>query len=231
MLPIAIIAGGLGTRLGAISENIPKALVPVCGRPFIDYQLALLKQNGITEVVLCVGYLGELIEAHVGNGSAYGLSVRYAYDGPSRIGTGGALKNALPMLGERFFSTFGDSYLRCDYRAIAKAFIASRKLGLMTVYRNNGALAPSNVLFESNQIRAYDKRNPSAKMQYIDFGLSVFDSSAFQQLPVGISVDLTVVNVDLIARDELAGYEAHDRFYEVGTPQGIADLELFLRSV
>ena len=231
MLPIAIIAGGLGTRLAPVTQTVPKALVPVNGRPFIDYQLALLRcANGITNVVLCVGHLGEMIERHLGNGSRHGCNIAYSYDGPERIGTAGALAKALPLLGERFLMTYGDSYLRCDYGAIEASFVRSGKPALMTVYRNAGAIIPSNVLYRDGTIEAYEKRNPTPAMQHIDFGLSAFDRAVVAGIPLDRATDLADDFQDLVRKGELAGYEVSTRFYEVGTPEGIAETEAFLRA-
>lgn len=231
MLPIAIIAGGLGTRLAPITETIPKALVPINGRPFIDHQLALLRSQGCTEVVLCVGYLGEMIEAHLGDGSRFGCHVAYSYDGPVRLGTAGALVKALPLLGAHFFVTYGDSYLRCDYRAIEGAFQRSDKPALMTVFRNDGHLIPSNVLYRNGRIEAYAKREPWPEMRHIDYGLSLFERGVFDGIPSDHSTDLDVVFERLIRDDHLAGFEVPTRFYEVGTPEGIAQTEVFLRGL
>ena len=124
MLPVAILAGGLATRLGPLTQRLPKALLPVAGRPFIHWQLALLAQQGVTQVVLCAGHLGEQIQATVGDGSGFGMTVRYSFDGAVLLGTGGALKRALPMLGAAFFVLYGDSYLRCSFAAVEAAYEA-----------------------------------------------------------------------------------------------------------
>ena len=115
-LPVAILAGGLATRLRPITEKIPKSLVDVAGEPFIVRQLDYLFRQRVRDVVLCIGYLGEMIEAVVGDGSRFGLRVSYSIDGPILLGTGGALRRAAPLLGEAFFVLYGDSYLPVDYR-------------------------------------------------------------------------------------------------------------------
>jgi NDP-sugar pyrophosphorylase family protein len=230
MLPIAIVAGGLGTRLAPITETVPKALVPVNGRPFIDWQLELLRANGITDVVLCVGYLGEMIEDYLGDGSRFGCAVSYSYDGPQRIWTAGAIAKALPLLGRRFFTTYGDSYLNCDYRAIENAFVRSGKPGLMTVFRNDGRLLPSNVRYHEGRIEAYEKSSPEPDMHHIDYGLSLFDRAAFAGVPLDRPTDLAAVFQQLVRAGALAGYEVPTRFYEVGSPEGIAQFEDYLRS-
>jgi NDP-sugar pyrophosphorylase family protein len=230
LLPVAILAGGLGTRLLPLTNRIPKALVPVLGRPFLDHQLALLYAQGVRRVVFCLSYLGELIAEHVGDGSAYGIEVSYSYDGAERIGTAGAIKNALQHLGDRFFVVYGDSYLECDYDAIETYFERSGACALMTVYRNENRLAPSNVRFADGSLLAYDKAVPSGEMHHIDFGLSAFHARAFDAVRGDEPTDLGSVIQDLLARGELVGYEVPKRFYEVGTPKGVAELEMRLNS-
>src|ERR1700677_769141 len=165
MLSVAILAGGLATRLGALTEKTPKSLIPVAGEPFVAHQLRLLKRSGIQHVILCVGHLGEMIEDIVRDGDAFGLKVEYSYDGAKLLGTAGAIKTALPKLGERFFVMYGDSYLTCDYAAIEQKFLQSGKPGLMTVFRNDGQWDTSNVEFENGRILNYSKKNRTGRMQ------------------------------------------------------------------
>ncbi|MDR2443596.1 MAG: NTP transferase domain-containing protein, partial [Deltaproteobacteria bacterium] len=156
-LPIAILAGGLGTRLGDICRDKPKALVQVAGSPFIHHQLRLLKKNGFQNVVILAGYLGQMIEESVGDGSNFGLNVAYCFDWPELLGTGGALVKALPLLSDRFMVIYGDSYLDLDYHLVEKSFLNSGCPALMTVYLNNDNYDLSNVVFENNLIVLYDK--------------------------------------------------------------------------
>lgn len=228
---MAILAGGLATRLGALSADRPKALIDVCGVPFIDHQLALVAGQGITDVVLCVGRLGEMIQIHVGDGARYGLRVQYSFDGATPLGTGGALRGALPLLGERFFVEYGDTYLRAPLARVSAAFAMSGKPALMTVFRNDGRFEPSNVQFENGALLAYDKRSPSARMRHIDFGLLAFTRAAVRSGPADPSYDLADLIQSLIARGELTGFEVPERFYEIGTPQSLADTEQLLRSI
>ena len=179
MLPVAILAGGLATRLGALTEKVPKSLIQIAGEPFMAHQLRLLQTSGIQQVILCVGHLGEMIEDAVGDGSAFGVKVEYSYDGKTLLGTAGAIRTALSKLGESFFVIYGDSYLACDYAAIEKEFLQSGKLGLMTVFRNDGRWDASNVEFEAGRILAYSKKNRTSRMRYIDYGLGVFRAEAF----------------------------------------------------
>lgn len=229
-IPVAILAGGLATRLRPLTETIPKSLIPVAGRPFLAHQLELLRAAGIQRVVLCVGHLGELIQRAFGDGRQYGLQLDYSFDGPVLLGTGGALRQALPLLGERFFVLYGDSYLRVDYRAVAECFDRSGSLGLMTVYRNEGRYDTSNVVFRDGQILVYDKTVRRPDMHHIDYGLSVLRAAAFEGYPPGARFDLAQLLASLVARGQLAGYEVAERFYEIGSPAGLAELDALLRA-
>jgi NDP-sugar pyrophosphorylase family protein len=228
--PVAILAGGLATRLRPTTETIPKALIPVAGQPFLAHQLRLLQNTGLRKVVLCVGYRGEMIEQEFGDGRNYGVKLSYSFDGPELLGTGGALKKAQPLLGQTFFVLYGDSYLPIDYAAPARAFIASGKLGLMTVFRNEGRWDTSNVRFQEGAIKSYSKKERTPEMQHIDYGLGILDANAFAAWPDGKTFDLADVYRDLVSRDELAGFEVEKRFYEVGSPEGLAELDAMLRS-
>lgn len=227
-LPVAILAGGLATRLGDITKTIPKALLEVAGKPFVVHQLELLRAAGVTRVVLCVQHLADQIEAVLGDGSAYGLEVRYSYDGDKLVGTGGALRRALPQLGDDFFVLYGDSYLRCDYRDIERSYRASKKLGLMTVYKNDGQYDASNVQWRDGHLLRYDKTPGIPDMTHIDWGLGVLSSRAFDPYPPDTKLDLAVVYQDLLARDQLAGYEVYERFYEIGSVAGLEDTRRLL---
>jgi len=228
--PVAILAGGLATRLRPVTEKIPKALIEVAGEPFLAHQLRLLAASKIRKVVLCVGYRGEMIEEQFGDGARYGVELRYSNDGPDLLGTGGALRKALPMLGERFFVLYGDSYLPIDYSAPARAFAESGKPGLMTVFRNEGRWDTSNVLFEEGTIRRYTKKGPEPEMRHIDYGLGILRATALAPWPESKAFDLADVYQDLISRNELAGHEVSQRFYEIGSPAGLAELDAMLRA-
>jgi NDP-sugar pyrophosphorylase family protein len=227
-LPVAILAGGLATRLGDITKKIPKALLEVAGKPFVVHQLELLRKAGVTRVVLCVQHLADQIEAVLGDGSAFGLDVRYSYDGDKLVGTGGALRRALPQLGDDFFVLYGDSYLICDYQGIADSYRASGKLGLMTVYKNDGQYDASNVKYRDGQLLQYDKTPGIPGMTHIDWGLGVLSSRAFDPYPADTKLDLAVIYQDLLARDQLAGYEVYERFYEIGSVAGLEDTRRLL---
>ncbi|WP_028388066.1 sugar phosphate nucleotidyltransferase [Legionella fairfieldensis] len=223
-LPVVILAGGLATRLYPLTRQIPKSLVKVAGDYFIAHQLRYLGQQGISQVVLCLGHLGEQIESIIGNGSAYDLTVRYSWDGPHLRGTGGALKQALPLLGDAFFVLYGDSYLPIDFSAVEKIFHANSKQALMTVFKNKNQWDKSNVRLDKNLVIEYNKHQPGHDLEYIDYGLSILSASAVRNYP-GESFDLASLYQDLSFRNELTGYEVFERFYEIGSFEGLNELK------
>jgi len=229
-LPVAILAGGMATRLRPVTDTIPKLLVEVAGEPFFSHQLRLLKGAGLERIVLCVGHLGEQIFDRYGDGTAWGVKIEYSFDGPRLLGTAGALIRALPLLGGEFCVLYGDSYLPMDYRDAGERFRESGKLGLMTVYENRGRYDSSNVWFEDGRIRAYDKRVKLPQMHHIDYGLGVFRAGAFEGFSRDAVVDLAEVQSSLLARGELAGLEVRERFYEIGSPAGLAELDRLLKT-
>jgi len=218
---VAILAGGLATRLRPITETIPKVLVDVAGKPFAEHQLALLRRNGITRAVFCVGHMGERVREALGDGRRHGMEIEYSFDGPKLLGTGGALRNALPLLGEAFLVIYGDTYLDCDYAAVERAYLESGKAGLMTVFRNVNRWDSSNVVFRDGRILRYDKRERTPDMEHIDYGLGAFRAEAIALYAADRSLDLETVYRDLLARGELAAYEVSRRFYEIGSPEGL----------
>jgi NDP-sugar pyrophosphorylase family protein len=228
MLPVAILAGGLATRLRPITEKIPKSLIEVAGQPFIFHQLEYLRKQGISSVVLCVGFLGEMIQKFVGNGSRWDMQISYSPDGPDLLGTGGALRQALPLLGDHFFILYGDSYLPINFSDIEKTYLTSGKKGLMTVLRNQNQWDKSNVEFDAGQIIEYNKVVIRPQMHYIDYGLGLLQSAALQAYPAGELFDLSIVYNYLSTKGELAGYEVFERFYEIGSYQGIVDTQAYL---
>jgi NDP-sugar pyrophosphorylase family protein len=228
LLPVAILAGGLATRLGPLTARVPKSLLSVAGRPFVFHQLEMLRNQGVERVVLCVGHLGEQIQAAVGDGATPGLTVGYSFDGDELLGTGGALKQALPLVGNEFFVLNGDSYLPCSLAAVQRAYQIAHRPALMTVLRNDNRWDRSNVLFRDGALLAYDKHAPRADMRHIDFGLSVLSRSAFAQYLGARIIDLADILRDLSRSGQLAAYEVTERFYEVGSLQGLKDAEEFL---
>lgn len=226
-LPVVILAGGLATRLRPLTESIPKSLADVGGQPFAVHQIELLRQQKLTDITFLVGHLGEMICETLGDGTRWGVRLRYIFDGPRRLGTGGAIRSALPKLDDPFLVLYGDSYLDCDYAAIGRAFLASGKRGLMTVYRNEDRLDRSNVLYTDGRIVCYDKQRRTTDMRHIDYGLGAFWKSAFLACAEDEAFDLVAVYQDLLANDDLAGHEVPHRFYEVGSPEGLEEMRAY----
>jgi len=229
-LPVALLAGGLATRLRPITEKVPKLLVEVAGEPFFSHQIRLLKKAGLTRIVLCVGYLGEKIVELYGDGAKWGVQIDYSFDGPKLLGTGGALIQALPKLGEAFYILYGDSYLPIDYLACGDAFLRSGRMGLMTVFENHERYDASNVWFEDNEIKIYDKKNKVPEMHHIDYGLGLLRATALNTWPRNEVVDLAEVYKRLVLEHQLAGYEIKQRFYEIGSHSGLEELNQLLRT-
>lgn len=228
MFPVAILAGGLATRLRPITEKIPKALVEVAGRSFIAWQLEDLARQGIRRVVMCTGYLGEQIEAAVGDGSGFGLEVIYSPDGPVLLGTGGAIKQALPWLGDQFFVLYGDSLLPVDFAAVESSFTVSGQHALMTVLRNENQWDKSNVLFRDGRLLEYNKHAPRPEMEFIDYGLGIVSARVFEGYETGKPFDLADIYHELSLQGQLAGFEVHERFYEIGSHVGLKETENYL---
>lgn len=228
LLPVAILAGGLATRLQSLTERIPKSLLPIAGRPFLFHQLDLLKQVGVERVVLCIGHLGELIEAAVGDGGRFGMTIEYSSDADRLLGTGGALRRALPLLGDDFFVLNGDSYLPCSFARLQSAYFEARTPALMAILRNDDRWDRSNVVIRDDGSIEYDKHSRRSAMSHIDYGVSVLSRAVLAGYPADSCIDLAEICRDLSVRGQLAACEVSQRFYEVGSLQGISDTELFL---
>lgn len=227
-VPVALLAGGLATRLRPITTTIPKALVEVAGRPFIDHQLALLRRNGVRRVVLCLGHLGEQVERHLGDGHAYGLELTFCHDGPRLLGTGGAVRRAAQFLGDVFWVMYGDSYMDIDYAAVLAHFAKADALGLMTVLRNDDRWDRSNVVWRDGRLVRYDKRARSPEMSYIDYGVALLRRQALGRIPADRPYDLADLYSALVAEGRMVGYEVTRRFYEIGTPVGLEETRAYI---
>lgn len=225
--PVCILAGGPGTRLGERVRAVPKPLIEVAGEPFLFHQLRLLAGHGARRVVLCVGYLGELIEHRVGS-ERFGIAITYSFDAPELDGTLGAVRRALPLLGDRFMVLYGDTYLRIDYADAARTWRDSRLPALMTVLLNEGRWDASNAVYEQGLVTRYDKRAPTAAMRWIDYGLGGLTDAALGRSAPG-ERDLAELYRHLAASGQLCGYPASERFYEIGTPAALAETDSFLR--
>lgn len=221
---LAILAGGLATRLRPLTAVTPKSLIPLAGKPFIDHQLHALHRQGLREIVLCCGHLGEQIAAFAGDGHRFGLRLLYSHDGERLLGTGGALRAALPLLGRRFLVMYGDSWLTEPIEPVWRAFLACGNPALMTVFPNRNRWGASNVEFRGGAVTGYDKDHPTPAMRHIDYGLEAMEASLLENWSHH-PFDLSEVWSALAARSQLAGYETHDRFYEIGSLAGLRDTE------
>jgi NDP-sugar pyrophosphorylase family protein len=228
---VTLLAGGLATRMRPVTQTIPKSLLPVAGEPFLAHQLRLLSSQGIHKVVICCGYLGEQIEEFAGDGSAFNCEVRYSYDGAVLKGTGGALRKALPLLGDLFFVMYGDSYLPTSFARVYESFVTREGAGLMTVFHNSNRWDTSNVEFRNGQIICYDKKARTPAMEYIDYGLGVLRASTLLPWSDGEPFDLADVYRSLVMDNQLLGYEVEERFYEIGTPEGWRETDALLQRV
>lgn len=226
--PVLILAGGIATRLRPVTEKIPKAMLEVGGKPFIEHQLKLLARNGVARVIICAGYLGDQIKDFVGDGSRFGLSAEFVLDGETLRGTGGAVKNAARLAGDAFFVMYGDSYLTEPFAPVEEYFLHNKKQALMTVYENNGLYDTSNIVFRDGSIAVYDKKNLTPEMRWIDYGLCMFRREAFDTDRFGDRFDLSQLLGELVTRGEVLGWQVKERFYEIGSFSGLEETSRLL---
>jgi NDP-sugar pyrophosphorylase family protein len=227
-MQVAILAGGLATRLRPITHTIPKSMVEVQGRPFLEYQLEFLKKGGIDDIVLCVGHLKEQIESHFGNGSSFGVRIRYSKEEEPLLGTAGALRNAIELLDDTFFVMYGDSYLFLDFQEIWRYFHRFNKSGLMVVYENENRYDTSNVSIDGNFVKKYSKTEQTADMVYIDYGVSILQRKVLDILPENEYSSLENLFSTLIARKELLAFPVKQRFYEIGSKEGLKEFQDYI---
>ena len=220
-----ILAGGLGTRMKPITDRIPKSMVPVLGKPFLERQLQLLETNGVRDIVLCIGHMGQMIRDYFGTGEKWGVTIRYSEEGEALLGTAGAVKKAEPVLSDVFFLMYGDSYLLLDYPDIWNHFQKHTALGLMVVYRNENKLEPSNIVPRDGYVHIYDKTGRTPGMKHVNEGLSVLRKSSLALIPSGRPYSQEDFYQELITRHQLLSYETDQRFYEIGSPKGLDELE------
>jgi N-acetyl-alpha-D-muramate 1-phosphate uridylyltransferase len=224
-----ILAGGLATRLRPLTKNIPKSMVIINNKPFLQYQLELLKKNGITDIVLCVGYLHEQIEDYFQNGKDFGVNIKYSKEGKNLLGTAGALKNAVDLLEEKFFLTYGDSYVFLDFQKILSYFNAHSEMALMVVYNNNDKYDKSNVCLNGDKVSKYDK-NAGDNMVYIDYGVSLLRKEILRFIPDGMVYSLDDVFKEIIKQNSMLAFEARERFYEIGSFKGLEEFTNYILS-
>jgi NDP-sugar pyrophosphorylase family protein len=209
--------------------DVPKPLLEVGGEPFLFHQLRLLARHGARQVVLCVGYLGERIRERIGP-SRFGLSIEYSFDAPGLDGTLGAIRRARHLLGDRFLVLYGDTYLRLDYQAAADEWRRSGCLGLMVVLQNDGRWDQSNTVYAEGRVVAHDKSTPTSAMRWIDYGLGGLEAKALERVAAS-ERDLSSLYTRLADLGELCGYEARERFYEIGRPESFAETDAFLHGL
>lgn len=229
-MQVAILAGGLATRLGDLTRNQPKSTLKIRGKTFLEYQLELLRRAGIKDIILCLGHMGEQIERHFGNGRNYGVNIDYSYE-EKPLGTAGALKKAAHMLDDPFFTMYGDSYLSLDFPAAMRYFKSQNKLALMTVYKNYDRYDRSNTAIEGNLVKKFSKKEKTEDMVYIEYGANIFSKEALRLIPESQSCSLDDLFFILIEQHELLAYEVGERFYEIGSLSGLKEFEEFIRSM
>jgi MurNAc alpha-1-phosphate uridylyltransferase len=226
-----ILAGGLGTRLGSLTGGLPKPMVDICGKPFLEYELELLRDHGVTSVVLCVGYLGHKIQEYFTDGAALGLDIEYSFEDEGHLmGTAGAVKQAEHLLEERFFLTYADSYMPMDYGAAFESLGCRGEQAMMVVMRNDNGTEASNLLVEGGKVTVYDKSLQTPGMHYINFGVSVLRKEALALVPEGKAYSQEDWYQDLIRGGNLAAFETQDRYYEIGSPEGLAQFRALVAS-
>jgi MurNAc alpha-1-phosphate uridylyltransferase len=228
MLPVAILAGGFATRIKPISDSIPKSLIDIKGKPFLEWQLQLLEKNKCELVVICISHKSEMIEEFLHKRAKSQLKIRLSWDGQKQLGTGGALIKAMNLLGPAFMVLYGDSYIDIDYEEVANFFLKENRLALMTIMKNDVHAEISNVIYDNGLIKKYNKEKYEESMDYIDFGLNIFKAEAFINYPLNQEVDLSAIQSDLATQQQIVGFLVNHRYYEVGSYKGIQDFSEFI---
>lgn len=232
-MQVVVLVGGLGTRLGELTGNMPKPMVGVHGKPFFLYMLELLKWHGFRQFHFCIGYQGKAIKKYFGNGDKFGVHITYSSDETKLLGTAGALRNALAMLEEDFLLIYGDSYMDIGYNELVYRYIQLKKQGhkkaIMAIFQNNDRYDKSNVLFKNGRIIAYDKKNPTPDMQHIDYGISVLNKKLIAGIPRDQVADLASLYNKTAREGSVAAYPIRKRFYEIGTPTSLTEFRKFVQ--
>lgn len=227
-MQVAILAGGLARRLGDLTRNQPKSMLKSREKTFLEYQLELLRKGGIRNVLLCIGHMGEQIERYFGNGREYGVNIKYSLE-DKLLGTAGALKNAEGLLGDVFFTMYGDSYLFLDLSAAMRYFKSQNKLALMAVYKNYDRYGTSNTVVEGNLVKKFSKQEKTKNMVYIEYGANIFKKEVLNMIPQNQFYSLDDLFPRLIEMRQLLAFEVKERFYETGSPQGLKEFEEYIQ--
>jgi len=227
-MQVVILLGGLATRLGDLTRDEPKSMVKIWGKPFLEYQLEWLRRAGIENIVLCIGQMGEQIERFFGNGMKHGVNIRYSLE-DNLLGTAGALKKARALFDDVFITMYGDSYLFLNFNHVMAFFESRNKLALMTVYKNYDRYDRSNTVITDNLVKRYSKQEKTEDMVYIDYGANIFRKEVLGMIPENKSYSLDNLFPRLIEQDELLAFEVKERFYEIGSPQGLKDFEEYIK--
>ena len=227
-MQVVILVGGLATRLGDLTRDEPKSMVKIWGKPFLEYQLEWLRRAGIKSIILCIGHMGEQIERFFGNGMKYGVNIRYSLE-DNLLGTAGALKKAEALFDDVFFTMYGDTYLFLNFSHVMAFYESRNKLALMTVYKNYDRYDRSNTVIEDNLVKRYSKKEKTEDMVYIDYGVNIFRKEALKMVPEEQFYALEELVPRLIEQDELLAFEVKERFYEIGSPQGLKDFEKYIK--
>jgi NDP-sugar pyrophosphorylase family protein len=227
-MQVAILAGGLATRLGDLTKNQPKSMLQIDGKPFLAYQLEFLRRAGVEDIILCIGHLGEQIEKHFGRGRTYGVNIRYSYD-DKPLGTAGTLRQAEKLLDDPFFIIYGDSYVHLDFGYVMSQFNSQNKLALMTVFKNHNRYDGSNTEIEGNMVKKFSKKEKTSRMVYVEYGVDVFRREVLKMVPANVFYSLDDLFPRLISQEELIAFKVNERFYEIGSLQGLKEFEQFVK--
>jgi N-acetyl-alpha-D-muramate 1-phosphate uridylyltransferase len=230
-MQMVIFCGGLATRLGDLAKDTPKSMIKIEGKPFLEYQIEMLKKQSIKDIVLCVGYLSEKIIEYFGDGKKFGVNIRYSHDDEKPLGPIGALKNAEPLLADVFFIMYGDSYLFVDFKKVYSYFLKHDDLALMVTYKNFDKYDASNLVIKNGRILAYGKENKTKDMIFIDYGTSILRKNVLELIPKHTYYSMVPFFSDLIKRKQLLAFEAKKRFYHIGTPEALKEFNDYIKGL
>lgn len=228
-MQLVILCGGLATRLGLLAKKIPKSMILVDGKPFLEYQIEYAKQFGINDIVLCVGHISNYIENYFDDGHAFGVSIRYSYDGDKLLGPIGALKRASSYLDDVFFSLYGDSFVFVDYKNMYDVFFKKNKIGMMSVFQNFDKTDSSNLVVCDGRVVKYNNEK-TKDMTFIDYGVSIFRKKALDFIPKNIFFSTKDFYSKLVDLNELLAYEMKKRFYHIGNPSALKEFRSFVKN-